>query len=101
VVEDEPGLGVGHLAGLGVDLAHDRAELVVGERLVREALTLAVHHDAVRQRALSEEHPGERAALQRLARQLHAGHPPRVVHTGQVGPDLLGQLHGDALVPLR
>ena len=101
LVEDQPRRGVGHGPGLGVDLAHDRAELVVGQGLVREALTLAVHHDAVRQRALAEEHAAERPALELLAGQLHAGHPPGVLHAGQVGADLLGQLDGDAVVTAR
>ena len=89
LVEDQPRRGVRHGARLRVDLAHDLAELVVGQGLVREALTLAVHHDAVRQRSLAQEHPAERAALQLLAGQLHAGHPPGVLHAGQVGAHLL------------
>ena len=33
-----------------------------------------------------------------LAGQLHAGHPPGVLHAGEVGTDLLGELDGDAVV---
>lgn len=53
------------------------------------------------QRALAEEHAAQRAAFELLAGQLHAGHPPGVLHAGQVGADLLGKLHGDAVVTRR
>jgi hypothetical protein len=98
LVEDQPRRGVGHGAGFSVDLAHDRAELVVGQRFVGEALPLAVDHDAVGQGPLTEEHSAERSALELLAGELHARHPPRVLHAGQVGAHVLGQLHCDAVV---
>ena len=63
LVEDQPRRGVGHGPGLGVDLAHDGAELVVGQGLVGEPLALAVDHDAVREGAFAEEHAAERPAL--------------------------------------
>src|SRR5690606_5949411 len=51
--------------------------------------------------ALAEEHPGERLALELLAGKQDAGHPPGVLHTGEVGTDLLGQLDGDAVMAVR
>ena len=50
------------------------------------------------QGALAEEHAAQRPAFELLAGQLHAGHPPGVLHAGQVGTDLLGELDGDAVV---
>lgn len=99
VVEDQPRCGVRHRARLRVDLPHDPSELVVGQGLVGEALAAAVDHDAVGQRPLAQEHAAERSALQLLAGELHAGHPPGVLHAGEIGAHLLGELHRDAVVP--
>lgn len=40
-------------------------------------------------------------SLELLPRQQHAGHPPCVLHAGELGADLLGQLHRDAVVTVR